>query len=58
MKLTLKLSIIFLFLTSCTNTILEIEDRDYIKVDAPQVSVVGEEHEDYFSFKGIQFSNN
>ena len=50
MKLTLKLSIIFLFLTSCTNTILEIEDRDYIKVDAPQVSVVGEEHEDYFFF--------
>ncbi len=56
MKLTLKLSIIFLFLTSCTNTILEIEDRDYIKVDAPQVSVVGEEHEDYFSFKGIPYA--
>ena len=56
MTIVLRVFLICLILTSCSNTILEIEDRDYKIVEAPQLSVIGEEQEDYFLFKGIPYA--
>ena len=46
MTIVLRVFLICLILTSCSNTILEIEDRDYKIVEAPQLSVIGEEQDD------------